>query len=133
MDCLHLVTATRMISAFSPYVAEISTCLKTTAWDFCSIAVTVDITLNHSSSINNMADPTAFYEPEEDELLESLAVPSYGGGDDEEYRQHMQELEQHAYAQHHEQEQAAALESVPEDVKRVSLSEIRAARSPLFS
>lgn len=69
-----------------------------------------------------MADPTAFYEPEEDELLESLAVPSYGGGGDgeydEEYRQHMQELEQHAYAQHHEQEQAAALESVPEDVKR---------------
>lgn len=71
-----------------------------------------------------MADPTAFYEPEEDELLSSLAVPNYAEGDyDEEYRQHMQELEQHAFAQHQEQEQAQALESVPEDVKRVGLSE----------
>lgn len=67
-----------------------------------------------------MADPTAFYEPEEDELLSSMAVPTYAEEDyDEDYRQHMQELEAHAFAQHQEQEQAAALESVPEDVKRV--------------
>lgn len=70
-----------------------------------------------------MADPTAFYEPEEDELLSSLAVPQYGteGYDEESYRR-LQELEQHAYAQQiaaAEQEQAAALEQVPEDVKRV--------------
>jgi len=75
-----------------------------------------------------MADPTAFYEPEEDELLESLAVPAYqrsegydgeDNGDEEEQYRRMQELEQHAFAQH-EQEQIAALEMVPEDVKRVS-------------
>jgi translation initiation factor 3 subunit L len=74
-----------------------------------------------------MADPTAFYEPEEDELLESLAVPAYGNnndgeayeGDEEEQQRRMQELEQHAFAQH-EQEQMVALEMVPEDVKRVS-------------
>lgn len=70
-----------------------------------------------------MADPTAFYEPQEDDLLDSMAVPTYGGGAeyDEDYRQHMQELEAHAFAQHQEQEQAVALESVPEDVKRVCL------------
>lgn len=71
-----------------------------------------------------MADPTAFYEPEEDELLSSLAVPAYQGqnegyGDNEEEYRHMQELEAHAFAQH-EQDQVAALEMIPEDVKRVS-------------
>jgi translation initiation factor 3 subunit L len=71
-----------------------------------------------------MADPTAFYEPEEDELLSSLAVPQYGGegGYDEESYHRLQELEQNAYAQQlaaAEQEQAQALEQVPEDVKRV--------------
>ena len=74
-----------------------------------------------------MADPTAFYEPEEDELLSSLAVPVYQAGgsqnyDDEERR--LQELEQHAYAQQmaasEPQDQIAQLEMVPEDVKRVS-------------
>ena len=73
-----------------------------------------------------MADPTAFYEPEEDELLSSLAVPAYQAGgnqnyDDEERR--LQELEQHAYAQQmaasEQQDQVAQLEMVPEDVKRV--------------
>lgn len=68
-----------------------------------------------------MADPSAFYEPEEEELLSSLAIPSYegnynNGGED------YGELEQHAYENHErEEEQAAALESVPQDVKRVSL------------
>lgn len=71
-----------------------------------------------------MADPTAFYEPEEDELLSSLAVPQYGGeeGYDEESYRRLQELQQHAYQQQlaaAEQEQAQALEQVPEDVKRV--------------
>lgn len=71
-----------------------------------------------------MADPNAFYEPEEEELLSSLAVPQYGGeeGYDEESYRHIQELEQRAYAQQiaaAEKEQAAALEQVPEDVKRV--------------
>lgn len=72
-----------------------------------------------------MADPSAFYEPEEDELLSSLAVPQYGGEqgytNEESYRR-LQELEQHAYAQQlatAEKEQAQALEAVPEDVKRV--------------
>ncbi|WOO80727.1 Eukaryotic translation initiation factor 3 subunit L [Vanrija pseudolonga] len=70
-----------------------------------------------------MADPNAFYEPEEEELLSSLAVPQYGGeeGYDEESYRHIQELEQRAYAQQiaaAEKEQAAALEQVPEDVKR---------------
>jgi len=71
-----------------------------------------------------MADPTAFYEPEEDELLSSLAVPSYQAGteqnDDDEYRR-LQELEQHAYAEQMEKQQdhVAQLEMVPEDVKRV--------------
>nr|ODO01217.1 eukaryotic translation initiation factor 3 subunit L [Cryptococcus depauperatus CBS 7855] len=73
-----------------------------------------------------MADPSAFYEPEEDELLSQLAVPvqqyqSLSEGD--EY-QRLQELEQHAYAQQQstlaqqEQEQIVALNTVPEDVKR---------------
>lgn len=73
-----------------------------------------------------MADPTAFYEPEEDELLSSLAVPQYQQGGQEyaedEYRR-MQALEQHAYEQHNgpsEQDQQAALEMVPKDVQRVS-------------
>jgi hypothetical protein len=72
-----------------------------------------------------MADPTAFYEPEEDELLSSLAVPQYGGEqgytNEESYRR-LQELEQHAYAQQlaaAEKDQAQALEAIPEDVKRV--------------
>ncbi|BEJ16301.1 hypothetical protein CspHIS471_0509060 [Cutaneotrichosporon sp. HIS471] len=71
-----------------------------------------------------MADPTAFYEPEEDELLSSLAVPQYGGEqgytNEESYRR-LQELEQHAYAQQlaaAEKDQAQALEAIPEDVKR---------------
>ena len=76
-----------------------------------------------------MADPNAFYEPEEDELLSSLAVPAYQSGNDasyeEEYRR-LQELEQHAYAQQvaaqeqAELEQTQMLEMIPEDVKRVS-------------
>jgi translation initiation factor 3 subunit L len=66
-----------------------------------------------------MADPSAFYEPEEEELLSSLAIPSYEG-DYSQGGQEFQELEQHAYANHErEEEQAAALESVPQDVKRV--------------
>lgn len=71
-----------------------------------------------------MADPTAFYEPEEDELLSSLAVPNYQ--DHEEEFRRLQELEEHAYAQQiaaaqeAEQEQGQLLELVPEDVKRVS-------------
>ncbi|ORX35718.1 eukaryotic translation initiation factor 3 subunit 6 [Kockovaella imperatae] len=74
-----------------------------------------------------MADPNAFYEPEEDELLSSLAVPAYQSGNDasyeDEYRR-LQELEQHAYAQQVAQqeqaelEQSQMLEVVPEDVKR---------------
>jgi len=75
-----------------------------------------------------MADPAAFYEPEEDELLSSLAVPAYPAGDleqnyDDDYRR-LQELEQHAYAQQmaqaEQQDQVAQLEMVPDDVKRVS-------------
>lgn len=75
-----------------------------------------------------MADPSAFYEPEEEELLSSLSVPNYDGGaydQDQEYQRHMQELESHAFEQHgngsgqEEQDQAAALESIPQDVKRV--------------
>lgn len=71
-----------------------------------------------------MADSTAFYEPVEDELLSSLAVPQYGGEQnyDEENYGRLQELDQNAYAQQiaaAEQEQAQALEQVPEDVKRV--------------
>ena len=74
-----------------------------------------------------MADPTAFYEPEEDELLSSLAVPPYQASgvdqnDDDEFRR-IQELEQHVYAQQmavaEQQDQMAQLEMVPEDVKRV--------------
>ncbi|WRT66544.1 eukaryotic translation initiation factor 3 subunit L [Kwoniella shivajii] len=73
-----------------------------------------------------MADPTAFYEPEEDELLSSLAVPvqSYNPDSEADEYRRLQELEQHAYAQQQmmvaeqEQEQLAALEQVPEDVKR---------------
>lgn len=68
-----------------------------------------------------MADPTAFYEPEEDELLSSLAVPAYQDHE-EEYRR-LQELEQHAYAQQiaaaQEAEIEQGLELVPEDVKKV--------------
>lgn len=70
-----------------------------------------------------MADPTAFYEPEEDEILSSLTVPQYteDGYNEESYRQ----LQEHAYAQQlaaAEAEQAQALEAVPEDVKRVRCS-----------
>ncbi|WWC94585.1 eukaryotic translation initiation factor 3 subunit L [Kwoniella sp. B9012] len=73
-----------------------------------------------------MADPTAFYEPTEDELLSSLAVPvqSYNPESDADEYRRLQELEQHAYAQQQlmvaeqEQEQLQALEQVPEDVKR---------------
>ncbi|WWC62161.1 eukaryotic translation initiation factor 3 subunit L [Kwoniella dejecticola CBS 10117] len=73
-----------------------------------------------------MADPTAFYEPAEDELLSSLAVPvqSYNPDSDADEYRRLQELEQHAYAQQQlmvaeqEQEQLQALEQVPEDVKR---------------
>lgn len=77
-----------------------------------------------------MADPSAFYEPEEEELLSSLSVPNYDGGaydQDQEYQRHMQELESHAFEQHgngsgqEEQDQAAALESIPQDVKRVCI------------
>jgi len=74
-----------------------------------------------------MADPSAFYEPEEEELLSSLSVPNYNGAGydgDQEYQQHLQELESHAYAQHgqdQEADQAAALEGVPKDVKRVCI------------
>ncbi|ODO06259.1 eukaryotic translation initiation factor 3 subunit L [Cryptococcus wingfieldii CBS 7118] len=76
-----------------------------------------------------MADPTAFYEPEEDELLSQLAVPVQQyqpiGSETDEYRR-LQELEQAAYAQQtmlaqaqeQEMDQMAALELVPEDVKR---------------
>ncbi|KAK1924364.1 RNA polymerase I-associated factor PAF67-domain-containing protein [Papiliotrema laurentii] len=67
-----------------------------------------------------MADPTAFYEPEDDELLSSLAIPSFQGDQasyEDEYRR-MQELEQHAYAQQAELEHNQLLELVPEDVKR---------------
>lgn len=85
-----------------------------------------------NSLTNKMADPTAFYEPEEDELLSSLAVPTYqtsNNGEDE-YRR-MQELERHAYEQQasgndrDDAEQSQLLEMVPEDVKRVSDSLIR--------
>lgn len=72
-----------------------------------------------------MADP-AFYEPEEDDLLSTLAVPQYGGqqpGSYEDDYRRMQELERHAYAQHGEQAQAdgelgVQLDMVHEDVKR---------------
>ena len=66
-----------------------------------------------------MADPNAFYEPEEDELLSSMAVPTYDNDYDDEYRR-LQELEAHAFAQQAQQDQLAQLEMVPEDVKRVS-------------
>ena len=79
------------------------------------------------SSLDTMANPNAFYEPEEDELLSSLAVPAYQSGNDasyeDEYRR-LQELEQHAYAQQMaareqaELEHSQMLEMVPEDVKR---------------
>jgi translation initiation factor 3 subunit L len=78
-----------------------------------------------------MADPSAFYEPEEEELLSSLSVPNYNGAGydgDQEYQQHLQELESHAFAQNgqdQEAEQAAALEGVPKDVKRVRLVILR--------
>ncbi|RXK39328.1 eukaryotic translation initiation factor 3 subunit L [Tremella mesenterica] len=70
-----------------------------------------------------MADPTAFYEPEDDELLSSLAVPAYGVSAHafhDEF-QHLQELEQHAYppsVAQQEEEHLAALEAIPQDVKR---------------
>ncbi|KAE8538501.1 eukaryotic translation initiation factor 3 subunit L [Cryptococcus gattii VGV] len=73
-----------------------------------------------------MADPSAFYEPEEDELLSQLAIPVHTYqplSEGDEYRR-LQQLEQHAYAQQtamaqeQEMEQLAALELVPEDVKR---------------
>ncbi len=73
-----------------------------------------------------MADPTAFYEPEEDDLLSSLAVPSYQNGDEQTYddeSRRMQELEQRAYSQQmaaaQQEDQVVQLEMVPEDVKRV--------------
>jgi translation initiation factor 3 subunit L len=70
-----------------------------------------------------MADPSAFYEPEEEEMLSSLAIPNYDG--DYSGEQDFQELEQHAYANHErEEEHAAALESIPQDVKRVGLLEL---------
>jgi translation initiation factor 3 subunit L len=75
-----------------------------------------------------MADANAFYEPEDDELLSSLAVPAYQSGVDrsydEEYRR-LQELEQHAYAQQaaaeQQVDQAAQLALVPDDVKKVGI------------
>lgn len=77
-------------------------------------------------SKRKMADPSAFYEPEEDELLSQLAIPVHTYqplSEGDEYRR-LQQLEQHAYAQQtamaqeQEMEQLAALELVPEDVKR---------------
>lgn len=80
-----------------------------------------------------MADPSAFYEPEEDDLLTTLTAPPYQNGneadyDPEEYSRH-QEIDQQAYRQQvaaaeaeHEQAQMAALELVPEDVKRFLVS-----------
>ncbi|KAK4689290.1 translation initiation factor 3 subunit L, partial [Tremellales sp. Uapishka_1] len=70
-----------------------------------------------------MADPTAFYEQEEDELLSSLAVPAYQNGGDqydpEEYLLEQQYRAQVKLAEEeHEQAQMVALEMVPEDVKR---------------
>lgn len=73
-----------------------------------------------------MADPSAFYEPEEDELLSQLAIPIQNYqplSEGDEYRR-LQQLEQHAYAQQtamaqeQEMEQLAVLELIPEDVKR---------------
>lgn len=75
-----------------------------------------------------MADP-AFYEPEEDDLLSSLAAPQFAGPDagsyEDEYKR-MQELERHAYAQHGESgsvdgELGVQLEMVHGDVKRVRM------------
>ncbi|WVR06875.1 eukaryotic translation initiation factor 3 subunit L [Kwoniella sp. DSM 27419] len=74
-----------------------------------------------------MADPTAFYEPSEDDLLSSLGsvpVKQYNPDSEADEYRRLQELEQHAYAQQQmmaaeqEQEQLVALEQVPEDVKR---------------
>lgn len=74
-----------------------------------------------------MADPTAFYEPEEDELLSSLPVQqAYQGGEnyDEEYRRLQSEYAGGAGAGADAGsvggESAMGLEMVPEDVKRVS-------------
>jgi translation initiation factor 3 subunit L len=81
-----------------------------------------------------MADPTAFYEPEEDELLSSLAVPAYNGaqgyGEGEDEYRRLQELEQHAYEQHGtvEGQGEMGMEMVPEDVKRVSWRSILVGR-----
>lgn len=83
-------------------------------------------TLKAICSEPKMADPSAFYEPEEDELLSQLAIPVHTYqplSEGDEYRR-LQQLEQHAYAQQtamaqeQEMEQLAALELVPEDVKR---------------
>ncbi|KAL7421966.1 hypothetical protein Q5752_003738 [Cryptotrichosporon argae] len=66
-----------------------------------------------------MADPTAFYEPEE-ELLSSLAVPQFAA--DSAFDPSYAALEEHAqYAAQlaaAEREQKQALELVPDDVKR---------------
>ena len=71
-----------------------------------------------------MADPTAFYEAEDDELLSSLAVPAYQAGVEQNYEdeyRRLQDLEQHAYDQQMgaSQDQSVQLDMVPQDVKRV--------------
>lgn len=66
-----------------------------------------------------MADPSAFYQQEDDEILSSLAIPSLDQASYEDEYRRMQELEQHAYAQQAELEHGQLLEQIPEDVKRV--------------
>ncbi len=74
-----------------------------------------------------MADPTAFYEPEEDELLSSLPVQqAYQGTEsyDDEYRRLASDYAAGGAglgdAGSVGGESAMGLETVPEDVKRVS-------------
>ena len=71
-----------------------------------------------------MANPNAFYEPEQDELLNELSVPTFAGQADGAAYEVDSEEEQYRFQQalqQQEEAQLAALEQVPEDVKRVSL------------
>jgi translation initiation factor 3 subunit L len=71
-----------------------------------------------------MANPNAFYEPEQDELLNELSVPTFAGQTDAAAGYEVDtEEEQYRFQQalqQQEEAQLAALEQVPEDVKRVS-------------
>jgi hypothetical protein len=129
LDRLHLIQC-HSLSAISRRYEKVGLLL-------CPV---LKVAVSTTDLPHTMADPTAFYQPEEDELLSSLAVPAYQSGletnYDDEYRR-LQELEEHAYAQQaaaaEEIEQKQQLEQVPEDVKRVGYNIALANRVSFWS